>query len=95
MADLATGVLTGVGLLFFLAGTAGIVRFPDTFSRLHALTKADNLGLGFVALGVACQAATWREVALLALIWALTLLAAGTVSQLVARAALDDEETER
>jgi multicomponent Na+:H+ antiporter subunit G len=95
MADLATGVFTGVGLLFFLAGTAGLVRFPDTFSRLHALTKADNVGLGFVALGVAFQAATWREVALLALIWALTLLAAGTVSQLVARAALDDEETRR
>ncbi|RBI86406.1 Na+/H+ antiporter subunit G [Rhodosalinus halophilus] len=93
MADVATVVLTGIGLFFFLAGTAGLMRFPDTFSRLHALTKADNLGLGFIALGVAFQAATWREVALLALIWALALLAAGTVSQLVARAALGEEET--
>jgi hypothetical protein len=41
---------------FFLAGTVGVLRFPDTHSRLHALTKADNLGLGLVAAGLALQA---------------------------------------
>lgn len=94
MADLATVALTGAGLLFFVAGTVGLLRFPDTFSRLHALTKADNLGLGLIALGVALQAASWREVALLALIWGLAQLAAGTVSQLVARAALAEDAAE-
>lgn len=88
MADLATYALTGIGLFFFIAGTVGFLRFPDVFSRLHALTKADNLGLGFIALGIAFQASSWRDVALLLLIWALMLLAAGTVSQLVARDAL-------
>ena len=33
------------GSLFFMAGTVGLLRFPDSLSRLHALTKADNLGL--------------------------------------------------
>jgi multicomponent Na+:H+ antiporter subunit G len=88
MADLATYLLTGLGLVFFVAGTVGLIRFPDRFSRLHALTKGDNLGLGFIALGVAFRTETWAQVALLALIWALALLAAGTVAQLVARAAL-------
>ena len=88
MADLATIGLTALGLFFFIAGTIGLIRFPDTFSRLHALTKADNLGLGFMALGVAFQAESWAQVARLALIWALALLAAGAVAQLVARAAL-------
>ncbi|MBZ0163342.1 MAG: monovalent cation/H(+) antiporter subunit G [Notoacmeibacter sp.] len=91
MADLATYAFTGIGLFFFVAGTIGLLRFPDVFSRLHALTKADNLGLGFITLGVAFQVETWREIALLALIWALTLLAAGTVSQLVARVALREQ----
>ncbi len=91
MADLATYAFTGIGLFFFVAGTIGLLRFPDVFSRLHALTKADNLGLGFITLGVAFQVETWREMALLALIWALTLLAAGTVSQLVARVALREQ----
>ncbi len=88
MIDLATYAFTGIGLVFFVAGTVGLLRFPDVFSRLHALTKADNLGLGFIALGVALQAETWRQIAMIAVIWALALLAAGTVSQLIARDAL-------
>lgn len=88
MADMATYALTALGLVFFVAGTVGLLRFPDTFSRLHALTKADNLGLGFIALGLAFQTQSWAQLAMLALIWALALLAAGTVAQLVARAAL-------
>ncbi|MFU8898237.1 multicomponent Na+:H+ antiporter subunit G [Roseinatronobacter thiooxidans] len=92
MADLATYLLTGLGLVFFIAGTVGLVRFPDQFSRLHALTKGDNLGLGFIALGVAFQAESWAQLAMLALIWVLALLAAGTVAQLVARAALTEQD---
>ena len=40
------------GVVFFVAGTVGLLRFPDPLSRLHALSKADNLGLGLVALGL-------------------------------------------
>ena len=40
------------GIFFFLAGTVGLLRFPDTLTRLHALTKADNLGLGLIVLGL-------------------------------------------
>jgi multicomponent Na+:H+ antiporter subunit G len=92
MGDLATYAFTGIGLVFFVAGSAGLLRFPDVFSRLHALTKADNLGLGFIALGIAFQAESWRDVALLVLIWGLMLLAAGTVSQLIARDALREQD---
>lgn len=87
IADLATYILTALGLVFFIAGTIGLIRFPDTFSRLHALTKADNLGLGFIALGAAFQTETVSQLVILALIWAMALVAAGTVAQLVARAA--------
>jgi len=92
MADYATYAFTAIGLFFFLAGSVGFLRFPDVFSRLHALTKADNLGLGFIALGVTFQAGSWRDVALIVLVWALMLLAAGTVSQLVARDALRERD---
>ena len=34
---------------------SGLLRFPDTLTRLHALTKADNLGLGLVVLGLLPQ----------------------------------------
>jgi multicomponent Na+:H+ antiporter subunit G len=90
---IATGLLLA-GCLFYLAGTIGLLRFPDVYCRLHALTKADNLGLGFISLGMLFQMDGWREMALVVLIWLLTLFAAGTVAQLVARTALRDRGDE-
>jgi len=49
-----TVLAVSAGAFFFLAGTVGLLRFPDALSRLHALTKADNLGLGLV-LGLMFQ----------------------------------------
>jgi len=85
-------LLLGVGLLFFVAGTVGLLRFPDVHSRLHALTKADNLGLGFITLALLLQSTgVWQAVKLL-LVWLLAMLAAATVAQLVARSALVNPE---
>ncbi|TFZ05045.1 Na+/H+ antiporter subunit G [Ramlibacter rhizophilus] len=81
-------VLLAAGLLFFLAGTVGLLRFPDVHSRLHALTKADNLGLGFIALAMALQSESAWQALKLMLVWLLALLAAATAAQLVARSAL-------
>ncbi len=50
--DIITVAGVSAGVFFFLAGTVGLLRFPDTLTRLHALSKADNLGLGFVVLGL-------------------------------------------
>jgi multicomponent Na+:H+ antiporter subunit G len=86
--DLATGVLLAAGLVFFVAGTVGLLRFPDVYSRLHALTKADNLGLGFITLGLVLQAQdAWQALKML-LVWGLAMLAAATAAQLIARSAL-------
>ncbi|TCD06779.1 monovalent cation/H(+) antiporter subunit G [Erythrobacteraceae bacterium CFH 75059] len=90
IADAVTVLLIGAGLFFFVAGTVGFVRFPDVHSRLHALTKADNLGLGLVVLGAALQAPDAATVLKLVLVWLLTLAAAATVAQLLARSALED-----
>jgi multicomponent Na+:H+ antiporter subunit G len=76
------------GMFFFLAGTVGLLRFPDFFTRLHALTKADNLGLGLVIAGLALQSGSWADALKLALTWLLVLGASATVCFLVARAAL-------
>jgi multicomponent Na+:H+ antiporter subunit G len=89
--DLLSATAIVIGLFFFLAGTTGLIRFRDLHSRLHALTKADNLGLGFVVLGAIIQAADiWMAVKLL-LVWLLTIISAATVAQLIARTALPPE----
>ncbi len=83
-----SGLAIVIGVAFFIAGTVGLLRFPDVHTRLHALTKADNLGLGFIALGVAIRMGDPWSIAKLFLVWMLAVLAAATVAQLVARAAL-------
>ncbi|WP_028238260.1 cation:proton antiporter [Stutzerimonas azotifigens] len=79
------------GLLFFAAGSIGLLRFPDVYSRLHALTKADTLGFGLVAAGLACRAGSLWEVAQLLLIWLLVLASGATACQLLARQAREEE----
>ena len=64
----------GAGAFFFLAGTVGLLRFPDTLTRLHALTKADNLGLGLVVLGLLPQVDGVMGGLKLIAIWLLVLL---------------------
>jgi len=85
--NLLTVLAVCAGAFFFLAGTAGLLRFPDPLSRLHALTKADNLGLGFVVLGLLFQAEGLFAGLKLIAVWLLTLLAGATVTQLIAGAA--------
>ncbi len=86
--DWAAVILTFVGALFFLAGTLGLLRFPDVYTRLHALTKADNVGLGFMTAGLALEAESLGTVVQLILIWLLALLASATTCHLIARTAL-------
>lgn len=77
-----------LGLPFFLSGTVGLLRFPDIFTRLHALTKADNVGLGLIIFGLALQSDSWLMVARLFLIWLLVLIASSASCHLVARCAM-------
>jgi multicomponent Na+:H+ antiporter subunit G len=90
LADIATVVLVSAGGVFFLAGTVGLLRFPDPLTRLHALTKADNLGLGLIVLGLLPRADGVLAGLKLVVVWLLAQLAGATVTQLVARAARQD-----
>jgi len=85
--DIITTILLLAGGAFFLVGTVGLLRFPDVYTRLHALTKADNVGLGLIVAGLALQVESWAVIGKLLLIWWLVLLAAASVAHLVAVAA--------
>lgn len=83
-------VLLGAGCAFFVAGAVGLLRFPDTLTRLHALTKADNVGLGLIALAAMLWAGDALLALKIALVWFVTLLSSATASYLIARVALVD-----
>jgi multicomponent Na+:H+ antiporter subunit G len=77
------------GAVFFLAGSVGLLRFPDLYTRLHALTKADNLGLGLVVAGLAVGSGSWGDVVRLGAIWLLVMVGSATVCCLIARIELE------
>lgn len=82
-----TVVFVSAGAFFFVAGTAGLLRFPDTLTRLHALTKADNLGLGLIVFGLLPHAGGWLGALKLLCVWLLVQFSGATVTQLIARLA--------
>jgi multicomponent Na+:H+ antiporter subunit G len=91
MADLFTILAVAGGALLFVAGTLGLLRFPDTLTRLHALTKVDNLGVGLVVLGLMPQLG-WLAAAKMLAVWLLVQLSGAIVTQILARSLRDTEE---
>lgn len=48
---IVAATLMVIGSLFCLLATAGILRFPDVYTRLHAASKTGPLGAGLILLG--------------------------------------------
>ena len=84
--DLFSLVAIVAGAFFFFAGTVGLLRFPDSLTRLHALSKADNLGLGLIVLGLLPRVESLLGALKLVAIWALVLLSGAASAQLIGRA---------
>ena len=45
-------ILIVTGIIFMLMGSIGILRLPDFYSRTHAISKSDTLGIVFVIVGL-------------------------------------------
>ena len=95
MLDLVALLLIAVAVVFYAAGSVGLLRLPDLLSRLHALTKADNLGLGLIASGVALLDGSLLVAIKLLLIWLLVMAASASSAHLIARQAIERQARER
>lgn len=88
MLELLALILIFSGIGFFFLGAIGLLRLPDLHSRLHALTKADNLGLGLLIVGVALLHGSLLVALKLLLIWLLALLGSAASAHLISQYAL-------
>ncbi|MDR9467486.1 monovalent cation/H(+) antiporter subunit G [Marinospirillum sp.] len=84
--DTLRSLLLLSGAFFYLVGTLGLLRFPDAATRIHALTKVDNLGLGLIVLGLLPGAGSWPVALKMILIWLLAIAAASLAGHLVIQA---------
>jgi multicomponent Na+:H+ antiporter subunit G len=89
--DVFSLIFCSAGLFFFFAGTVGLIRFPDTLSRLHALTKADNLGLGLIIIGLIPHLSSLLDVFRLLLVWLLIIYSSAACSYLIASQVIRDQ----
>lgn len=51
--DIVTIILVSLGLLVFIGAVAGVIRFPDAYTRIHAAGKGDTLSSLLILLGLA------------------------------------------
>ncbi len=79
--------IISLGVFFLFTGTLGLIRMPDVFTRMHATTKCDTLGIGLVLAGFMLRAGGWQNMVKLVLILLFMWLTSPTVAHLVAQAA--------
>jgi multicomponent Na+:H+ antiporter subunit G len=86
--DWTSGVSLLVGGLFCLVGGIGLLRMPDFFTRMHAASVTETLGVGLVLFGLVLQAG-WTLIAVkLLMVGLLVFFVSPTASHALARAAL-------
>lgn len=80
--------LVGLGMVFVAISVLGLLRFPDLFTRAHALGVGDTLGALLILLGlIVHHGASWLSLKL-AVLWLLLFLVNPTVVHAVLHEAL-------
>ncbi|HKX65989.1 MAG TPA: monovalent cation/H(+) antiporter subunit G [Intrasporangium sp.] len=85
--DIVGGICLLLGAALCLAGAVGLVRFPDTLSRLHAVTKPQSLGLVLVLVALALTLRTWAAASTLIIAAAAQFFTSPVSAHLVGRTA--------
>ena len=75
------------GSALALTASIGVVRFPDTLSRMHAATKPQVLGLLLVLVGAAVRLRGNVDVGMIVLTGMFTLITAPVVANRVGQLA--------
>jgi len=75
------------GLFFVLAGTLGVLRLPDFYTRMHAAGITDTLGAELILFGLIVQSGFTQTSAKLGLVAFFLLLTSPTATHAVANAA--------
>jgi multicomponent Na+:H+ antiporter subunit G len=90
VADIASWFLIVAGSFFTVVGALGLLRMPEVFTRMHAASVIDTLGVGFLIFGMILQAGFSLVTLKLLILLALFFFAAPVVTHALARACLHE-----
>ncbi len=91
LTDVVVSVLVLSGSVLAFVAAIGIVRFPDTLSRMHAATKPQTLGLILILLGALVAVGLHVDLGMLVLGCLFTLITAPVVGNRVGRLAYQEQ----
>jgi len=86
--NISSGLCLFIGSFLCISGGIGILRFPDFYTRMHAVGVTDTLGAGMILIGLMMHSTDFLVLAKLVMILLLTLLISPTTSHVLAKAAL-------
>ncbi len=88
--EVLSSVLLAVGSFLVLTGGVGLLRFPDFYTRIHAVGVTDPVGIGLVLIGLMLRAPGWEVVVRLLIILMFMALTSPTATHILAHAARRD-----
>ncbi|MBK0326554.1 monovalent cation/H(+) antiporter subunit G [Rhodobacteraceae bacterium F11138] len=86
--DILSWIFIIGGSFFSIVGAVGLIRFPDFWSRLHAVSVTDSAGVILLLAGMALQAGLTLVTVKLFIILAFLFVTGPTSTHAVANAAL-------
>lgn len=86
--DILGWVTMVAGGLFVLIGGIGVLRFPDMYTRLHAASVTETLGVGLLLFGMLVHAGSWLVAIKLVLLGLFLFATSPTSAHALARTAL-------
>lgn len=91
LSDIVTSVLILTGAVLALTAAIGVVRFPDTLSRMHAATKPQVVGLILILLGAFNHLRGNVDIWMIALVGIFTVLTAPIIAHTVGQVAYREQ----
>lgn len=84
---ISSGLLLLIGSFLCISGGIGLLRFPDFYTRIHAVSVTDTLGAGMILLGLMLHSTDFIVISKLVIVLLLTWLVGPTTSHVLAKSA--------
>ena len=86
--EITSAICLLIGSFLCVSGGVGILRFPDFYTRMHAVGVTDTLGAGMILIGLILLSQDALVTAKLVMILLMTLFINPTASHALAKAAI-------
>ena len=89
--QIISAVFLLIGSFLFLSGGVGVLRFPDFYTRMHAVGVTETLATAMILIGLILHNPDFLVDVKLIIILLMTLFISPTASHALANAAMNDD----